>query len=153
MSETDDIISLGRLQSHYADVVNRRAWAELDALFLHDCPIRLDLVSRPAIDMVGADQLGRFIGDAVQRFSFFEFVTLNSRIELSTTDPDGAAARIFMCEIRRDLGSNDWSTAYGVYHDRYRRTSDGWRFARRDYQSLTRTDGPVFDFPHEFGLD
>lgn len=52
-----------------------------------------------------------------------------------------------MCEVRRDVGSLDWSVAYGVYHDRYRRTPEGWRFARRDYQSLTRTDGPVFPFP------
>ena len=39
----------------------------------------------------------------------------------------------------------------GVYHDRYRRSDGAWRFERRDYQSLTRTDGEVFPFPQHPG--
>jgi hypothetical protein len=38
-----------------------------------------------------------------------------------------------------------------MYHDRYRRTADGWRFADRRYHSLARLgeDGTseVFPFP------
>ena len=85
---------------------------------------------------------------AVERFAFFEFVSLNAHIELDHGgDPDAARCRLFMCEVRRDVGTLDWSVAYGVYHDRYERRPEGWRFSRRDYQSLTRTDGEVFPFP------
>lgn len=149
-----DHLGVSRLQSAYADVINRRAWAELVELFLPDAPVRVDTVSRDAFEFVGPAQVGDFIAGAIERFSFFEFVILNSRINLwPGGDHDAAAARIFMCEVRLDAASEEWSTAYGVYHDRYRRTPDGWRFARRDYQSLARTTGEVFDFPHHLDID
>jgi hypothetical protein len=151
-ASTDAVVAIHRLQSAYADVVNRRAWPELDRLFLPDAPVRIDTVTRPAFELVGPAALGEFIGGAVERFAFFEFVRLNSHLELDDEDaPSSATGRLFMCEIRRDVGSLDWSVAYGVYHDRYERLADGWRFARRDYQSLTRTDGEVFPFPHDLG--
>jgi hypothetical protein len=152
--EVVDHLGVSRLQSAYADVIDRRAWSELSELFLPEAPVRVDTVSREAFEFVGPEQLGGFISGAIERFSFFEFVILNSRINLwPEDDPDAAAARIFMCEVRLDAASEEWSTAYGVYHDRYRRTPDGWRFARRDYQSLARTTGEVFDFPHHLGID
>lgn len=149
MSTTDDVVAIERLQSAYADVVNRRAWAELGELFLPDAVIRIDTVSRPVIEVVGPEQLGEFIGAAVERFAFFEFVRLNSHLDVDGDAPATARGRLFMCEIRRDVGTLDWSVAYGVYRDRYVRDGDRWRFGRRDYQSLTRTDGEVFPFPHE----
>ena len=148
----DDVVAIQRLQSAYADVVNRREWGELDRLFRPDAVIRIDTVTRPVFELVGPVALGEFIGSAVERFAFFEFVRLNSHVELSVDgDADVATARLFMCEVRRDVDTLDWSVAYGVYHDRYRRDSGSWRFDRRDYQSLTRTDGEVFPFPHRTG--
>ncbi len=149
---TDDVVAIERLQSAYADVVNRRSWPELTDLFRPAAVVRIDTVTRPVFELVGPVALGEFIGNAVERFAFFEFVRLNSHVELSVDgDVDLAAARLFMCEIRRDVGTLDWSVAYGIYHDRYRRDAGGWRFDRRDYQSLTRTDGEVFPFPHASG--
>jgi hypothetical protein len=146
---TDDVVAIERLQSAYADVVNRRAWAELAGLFLPDAVVRIDTVTRDPFELVGPVALGGFIDGAVQRFAFFEFIRLNAHVETDLDgDPDAARCRLFMCEVRRDVGTLDWSVAYGVYHDRYRRTADGWRFARRDYQSLTRTGGDVAAFPH-----
>ncbi len=122
------------------------------SLFLPDATIHIDTVTRPPFEVVGPVALGDFIGGAVGRFSFFEFVSLNAHTEVVIDgDHDSARSRWFMCEVRRDVGTLDWSVAYGVYHDHYRRTADGWRFQRRDYQSLTRTDGEVFPFPHRWG--
>ena len=152
---TDDVVAIERLQSAYADVVNRRAWSELEHLFVGDALIRIDTVTRDPFELVGPAALGEFIGGAVERFAFFEFVRLNAHIELDDGgDPDAARCRLFMCEVRRDVGTLDWSVAYGVYHDRYERRPEGWRFSRRDYQSLTRTQGEVFPFPlHPGGPD
>lgn len=146
---TDDVVAIERLQSAYADVVNRRAWSELVGLFLADAVVRIDTVTRDPFELVGPEALGGFIDGAVQRFAFFEFIRLNAHVELDLDgDTDAARCRLFMCEVRRDVETLDWSVAYGVYHDRYLRTADGWRFARRDYQSLTRTGGAVAPFPH-----
>ena len=82
---------------------------------------------------------------------------LNAVVELAADgDPDTATARVWMCELRTDAATGEWNNAFGVYHDRYRRTDDTWRFAHRRYHSLARTaDGPhraeAFAFPH--GVD
>ena len=152
--EVADHLAVSQLQSAYADVINRRAWPELSELFVDDAPVRIDTVSREPFELAGPHQVAEFIAGAIERFSFFEFVVLNSRINLTIDgDPASAAARIFMCEIRLETATEEWSTAYGVYHDRYVRTADGWRIARRDYQSLARTTGEVFDFPHHLRID
>jgi hypothetical protein len=141
--EADDHLAIGRLQARYADTVTRRAWEELAELFLPDAPVHIDTVSREPFDLTGPKEVGRFIGDAVERFSFFEFVILNSHVELGADDdPDAATARMFMCEQRLDGATGQWSTAYGLYRDRYRRVDGRWWFAARRYRSLARS-GPV----------
>jgi hypothetical protein len=42
-----------------------------------------------------------------------------------------------MCELRQDRAGTP-SRAYGLYQDDVVRTPDGWRFARRHYQSIGR---------------
>lgn len=147
MTDTEDLVALQQLHSLYADIINRRAWSELTELFEPDATIRVDTVTRPAVVLNGPGELGTFIGSAVERFEFFEFVVLNCRIGLRADGDNAADSRVFMCEIRRDRDGLDWSVAYGVYQDRCVRAADGWRFARREYQSLTRTDGEVFPPP------
>jgi hypothetical protein len=149
VQDTVDYISITRLHSAYADVVNRRAWAELKDLFLPGAPVRVDMVSKPAIDLVGPTELGRFIGDAIERFSFFEFIVLNARLDLTGADAEAARARMFMCEVRQDRETGEFTRAFGVYHDDYRYERGRWWYARRRYQSLARSGGEVFAFPEE----
>jgi hypothetical protein len=147
--ETIDYISITRLQQAYGDVVNRRAWDEFGDLFLPDANIRVDTVTNPVVDVTGPAALGAFISSAVERFEFFEFVILNTRIDIGLDDDlDAARARVFMCELRQEHLNGHWSNAFGVYHDAYARVDDRWWFARRRYQSLARTGrAEVFPFP------
>jgi hypothetical protein len=147
--ETVDHVAISRLLAAYADTVTRRAWPELVDLFVVDAPVRVDTVTAPARELTGPDELGAFIGAAIERFGFFELVILNARIELATAgDRDRAYGRVLISEIRQDRDGGAWSSTYGVYQDQYRRTTDGWRFARRDYQSLARTGSDrAFPFP------
>lgn len=150
LQETIDHLAINRLQSAYADTVTRRDWAALGDLFLEDAAVRIDTVTRDPFDVVGPTALGEFIGGAVERFDFFEFVVLNALVTLGADgDRDAASARVFMCEHRRDGASREWSTAYGLYLDRYRRVDGRWWIAGRSYRSLARTgpDGGAFPFP------
>jgi len=131
-----DEIAVRGLIAAYADVVNRRAWGELHELFLPDAPLRLDLRDRPPVEHVGPAAVGAFIDGAIERFAFFEFVALNVRV-LRDADPDRARVRTYMCELRQDHAGTP-SRAFGLYQDDVVRTADGWRFARRDYQSMGR---------------
>ena len=142
-----DHVGITRLLGRYADTVTRRAWDELGDLFLSDATVHIDTVTRPAFTVTGPAALGEFIGAAVERFDFFEFVVLNV-VTMTGADGDHATARVHMCEQRRDAETSEWSTAYGHYLDDVVRTADGWRFAHRDYRSLGRTGADGAAFPH-----
>lgn len=135
MSETDDYVAITRLQHAYADVINRRAWAELAQLFRPDAVVRIDTVTREPFDLVGPDGVADFVGRSLEQFAFFEFVILNVHVEL---DGDAAQARLFMLEVRQDHAGRR-SDAYGLYRDHYVRVDGGWWFGGRDYRSLART--------------
>ena len=145
-----------RLQRAYADVVNRRAWAELAQLFLPDAPVVIDRRAGEPLRLVGGPALGEFIGSSIEQFEFFEFVVLNAHIAF----PQGAGAgtavcRLFMCEIRQHQASGRWTNAYGLYHDRYAFATNRWWFAERRYHSLARhgPDLDVFQFPRQPGIE
>ncbi len=138
-----DHVALTRLQDAYADTVTRRAWTELSDLYLPTCTLHLDTVTAPPRALTGPEAVGEFIGGAVERFSFFEFVILNRRTALRAGgDPDRATARIFMCELRQDATDGRRTTAFGRYEDTYARVDGRWWFAERHYRSLARTAGP-----------
>lgn len=149
LQDTVDYVAITRLQNAYADAVTRRAWGEFHDMFLADAPVRVDTVTNAVIELTGPQHVGEFIGTAVERFEFFEFVPLSTRVALRVGgDPDHATARLYICELRQDATSGHATQAFGVYQDDYRRVDDRWWFARRDYQSLARSGrGEVFGFP------
>jgi SnoaL-like domain len=157
VQETVDYIAIRRLQASYADIVTRRAWSELSAIFLPDAPVVVDRRTAPPLELVGPAAVGEFIDEQIARFDFFEFVILNTVVDVAHEgDIDTAAARMYIWELRHDAAEGRWTNSYGLYQDRYRRVDDRWWFERRDYQSLARTarDYDVFPFPHtlEFEL-
>lgn len=149
LQDAVDYVAITRLQNAYADTVTRRAWSEFDDMFLAGAPVRVDTVTYPVIELAGPQAVGDFIGGAVERFEFFEFVPLSTRVELRAGgDADRATARLYICELRQDAASGHATQAFGVYQDEYRRVDGRWWFARRDYQSLARSGrGEVFAFP------
>src|SRR3954471_2187446 len=114
--DSADVVALWRLQSTYADIVTRRAWSELATVFTPDVTIEIDTVTAAPLHVVGPDGFAAFVGPATDRFDHFEFVILNTVVEVE--DAEWAQGRIFMCEIRREVDGGEWSTAYGLYQDR-----------------------------------
>jgi hypothetical protein len=130
-------------------VVTRQAWAELEDLFLPDCPLRLDLHDGGVIEKTGPAEIGAFIAASVERFEFFAFTVQNAVVDIAA-DGMSANGRLYIQELRQARADHRWSTAYGLYRDRYRKVGDRWCFARRDYSSLARSapDGDGMDvFP------
>jgi hypothetical protein len=149
-----DHVGITRVQQAYADIASRRAWNELDEVFLPETRIVVAIGGDKTLTFTGPEPFAEFVGPSVDQFEFFEFVILNSRIFTSVDgDPDAATARMWMCELREFRDSGRWSVAYGIYHDRFRRIDGRWWFTTREYQTLARTalDGPnaldVYPFP------
>jgi hypothetical protein len=136
-----DEVQIRALLAAYSDVVNRRAWPELDSLFAADATITLDVRAGPTRELAGAGALHEFLDEALRRFAFFMIVTLNTRVVRSPEGhADVASARTYICEIRQDH-DGEHTRAFGLYQDTFRRTGEEWRFARRRYQSIAR--GPA----------
>lgn len=135
-AELLDEVAIRRLHARYGDVVTQRAWPALHELFVPGCPVELDLGEGRRVDTVAPGGIASFIGDAVERFSFFEFVILNATVAV---DGDRASGRLYMAELRQDAASQRWSTAFGLYRDDFDRSEVGWRYAHRRYSSLART--------------
>jgi hypothetical protein len=136
-------VAIRHLLSVYADVITRRAWAELPALFSPDCRIELD-TRRGEPRVFDVEAFRAFVAPAVERFAFFEFVILNARIEVEGRD--AARGRLYLSELRYDAEAEERSDAYGLYQDRFTRSDGGWRFAHRRYTSLGRGVIPVSSF-------
>jgi hypothetical protein len=156
MMEAVHDTAIRRLQHAYADVVNRRAWPELEQLFRSDAEVVIDRRAGEPLQLVGGGAVGSFISSAIEQFSFFEFVVLNAHIAF----PDGpgsgrAVCRLFMCELRQDGATGAFTTAFGLYHDRYQFDGKRWWFAERRYHSLARHGGvlDVFPLPDAPGID
>jgi hypothetical protein len=147
LEDTVDHSEIRRLQDAYADIVSRRKWDELSDIFLPDTELELDLRDR-TIREVGPEAISRFIDTMVSQFEFFQFGILGTRIHLrSGGDPDRAAGRMYMTELRQ-TPAGQWSQIYGMYHDRYRRVGGRWWFAHRLYHSLARNNMPAAVFPY-----
>ena len=60
-----------------------------------------------------------------------------------------------MCELRQDAATGAFTTAFGLYHDRYVLEGSRWWFAERRYHSLARHGGvlDVFPLPGEPGIE
>lgn len=143
--EARSLLAVHRLQTSYGDAVTRRAWDEVGELFEPGAVVRVDTRTRAPFELVAPDALVEFIAGSLETFVFFEFAILNA---VADVDGDQATGRVYICELRRDA-AGEWSQAYGLYQDRYRRTDRDWRIEGRHYTSLART-GPrieTFDVP------
>ena len=154
LRETVEYIALRRVQNRYADIVTRRAWDELTEIMSPDCKVTVDTLDR-SYRFNGPDEIGDFIGRQIERFSFFEFVVLNTVISIDH-EHGTAGARMYMQELRQSSDDGRRTNAFGVYHDRLVKSPDdgSWRFVRRKYRSFARTAAPdavgdldVFDLP------
>ena len=136
LQQTIDYVAIRRLQCAYADVVTRRAWDELRELFRPEAQVVVDTRVGDPLVLAGPGGVGDFIAGAIARFSFFEFVILNTVIAI---DGGRAQARMYIQELRQDEGNGRWTNAYGLYQDRYTRIDGRWWFEGRRYASMART--------------
>ena len=140
IAETVAYTQLRRLQNRYADIVTRRAWPELHEIMRADCVVTVNLVD-DEIHFAGPQEIGDFIAGQLEQFDFFEFVILNTVMDIDAV-AGTATARMYMQEARQNISDGRRSDPFGVYHDRFERDDRGsWWFARRRYQSYARTAG------------
>jgi hypothetical protein len=139
-----DFVAIQRLQASYADIVTRRAWPELEQIFVAEATVTIDTQEGTPFVLRTPRGIGEFIDTSIERFEFFEFVILNSVIEFGPAGSGRATSRMYMAELRQ---SNEGrrSTAFGLYRDIYVKGGDDWLIAERNYRSAARTSAGELD--------
>lgn len=122
-----DRIEIERLRGEFTDAVMQHEYDRLASLFTNDGAIRMPHANAEAI---GREAV-RAAAEGLQgSWDFFVQTTHAGSISL---DGDTAAGRAYISEFGRLHGGDSYRNC-GIYHDRYRRTPDGWRFVERVYE-------------------
>ncbi|MGW3073714.1 nuclear transport factor 2 family protein [Kitasatospora sp. NPDC001132] len=131
-----DRVEITALQAEFTDAVMMRDRARLAALFTPDGVLRMPDVP---VELTGPEQI-RVGGEKLQEQ--WDFFIQNTHPGAIRIDGDTATGRAHMHEIAR-LKNGFQGLNYAVYHDRYRRTADGWRFTERVYETRYLDRSPL----------
>ena len=122
-----DRVEIEALRGEFTDAVMMRDWDRLASLFTPDGAVRIPHINAEA---AGREQIRAGIERLHGLLEYFVQTTHPGAIRL---DGDTASGRAYICELVRFRDGRS-ELNYAVYHDRYRRTGDGWKFTKRVYE-------------------
>ncbi|WP_433734141.1 nuclear transport factor 2 family protein [Nocardia sp. CA-129566] len=131
-----DRIEIEALRAEFPDAAMLRDFDRLAALFTEDAVMR---IPDAGIEVVGRAELRARMPQMQAAWDFFVQHTHPGPIEI---DGDTASGRAHICEFGR-LRSGSSHLNYAIYHDRYRRTADGWKFTERVYEIRYLDNSPL----------
>lgn len=122
-----DRLEIEALRGEYTDAGMMLDYDRLAGLFTEDGVWR---IPEADIELVGREG----IRAGVERLrGLWEYFVQNTHPGMIRLEGDTATGRAYLAELGRfHDGSSHLN--YAVFHDRYRRTPDGWRFAERVYE-------------------
>jgi ketosteroid isomerase-like protein len=141
-----DRVQIEALRGEFTDAAMMRDYDRLASLFTQDGAVRMphmnaEIVSREAI-RAGAERLQGL-------WDYFVQTTHPGTIQLAG---DTAVGRAYISEFGRFRDGSS-HVNYGVYHDCYQRTPDGWKFTERVYEVRYHdTTPPAGSAPHADSL-
>lgn len=138
--EIADRVEIEALRGEYTDAVMMRDYDRLATLFTPDGVLRMPNI--PA-ELTGQEQMRAF-GRRVPEF--IEFLLQNTHPGTIRLAGDAASGRAYMQEIGRARDGTA-ELNYAIYHDRYQRTPDGWKFTERVYEVRYHDTSPLAGSP------
>ena len=122
-----DRVEIEALRGEFTDAAMMRDRARLASLFTPDGVLRMPNIP---VELAGQMEI-RAGGERLQdQWEFFVQTTHPGTIQL---DGDTATGRAYMQELARTRDGRQ-GLNYAIYHDRYQRTGDGWKFTERVYE-------------------
>ena len=122
-----DRVEIEALRGEFIDAVMMRDYDRLASLFTPDGAVRIPHVNAEA---AGREEIRAGIERLQALLDYFVQTTHPGTIRL---DGDTASGRAYLCELGRFRDGRS-QLNYAIYHDRYQRTGDGWKFTERVYQ-------------------
>ena len=122
-----DRVEIEALRGEFSDAVMMNDHDRLASLFTRDGVVR---IPEAGIEAAGPEEI-RALGERRQALmDYFVQTTHPGTIQL---DGDTASGRAYLQELGRSRDGRS-ELNYAVYHDRYQRTADGWKFTERVYE-------------------
>ena len=131
-----DRVEIEALRGEFTDAVMMRDYDRVAALFTADGALRMPNVP---VEAIGPEEIRAFGRRALAMWDFFVQTTHPGTIQL---DGDTASGRAYLCELIR-LRNGHSELNYAIYHDRYQRTPDGWKFTERVYEIRYLDESPL----------
>jgi ketosteroid isomerase-like protein len=121
-----DRVEIEALRGEFTDAAMMRDRARLASLFTPDGALRMPNIP---VELVGCEEI-RAGGERLQ--DQWEFVVQTTHPGTVQLDGDTATGRAYIQELARTHDGRQ-GLNYAIYHDRYQRTADGWKFTERVY--------------------
>ena len=122
-----DRVEIEALRGEYTDAAMMRDYDRLASLFTPGGALRMPNVP---VELAGREEI-RAWGERVP--AVVDYLVQTTHPGTIRLTGDTASGRAYMSELirLRDGGSH---LNYAIYHDRYQRTPDGWKFTERVYE-------------------
>jgi ketosteroid isomerase-like protein len=122
-----DRVEIEALRGEFTDAVMMGDYDRLASLFTQDGAVRIPDINAEA---VSREEIRAGIERLQGLWDYFVQTTHPGTIQL---DGDTASGRAHIAELGRFRDGRS-ELNYAVYHDRYQRTGDGWKFTERVYE-------------------
>jgi ketosteroid isomerase-like protein len=122
-----DRVEIEALRAEFTDAALMRDWDRFASLFTPDGAWRMPYVN---VEFLSREEIRAGIERMQGLWDYFLQTAHPGTIELAG---DSAVGRAYVTEFGRFRDGRS-QLHLAVYHDRYQRTSDGWKFTERVYQ-------------------
>jgi len=135
-----DRVEIEALRGEYTDAVMMRDYGRVASLFTPDGALRMPNVP---VELEGWEEI-RAWGERVP--GFVDYLVQTTHPGTIQLDGDSASGRAYLCELI-GLRNGESQLNYAIYHDRYQRTPDGWKFTERLYEVRYLDTSPLAGSP------
>ncbi len=122
----------------YAAAIDRRAWDELDEVFVADAYVDYSFVP----ELRGTDAVKEFVSATLKHLDSTQHMVANHQV---AADGDGAKSRCYLHaqHTRRGVEGGANYVVGGIYRDRWTKAAEGWRIAERYLEILWIEGNPA----------
>jgi ketosteroid isomerase-like protein len=122
-----DRVEIEALRGEFTDSGMMRDYDRAASLFTPDGAVRIPHINAEA---VGREEIRAAVERGQALLDYFVQTTHPGMIQLTG---DTASGRAYISELGRFRDGRS-ELNYAIYHDRYQRTPDGWKFTERVYE-------------------
>ena len=133
-----DELAIRDLVAHFAEIVNDMRPLDMPEIFTPDAEFAIKGWST----MHGSSEIAGFLAGVIGHWDMIFQAVNSGRITIEADNPDHARGTWYITEYGRYRDGNETYLG-GRYRDQYVRTSDGWRFARREFRGMWRRAEPA----------